>query len=117
MKMGTVTWVAFGTGAAGVIAGTVFMGLNHVNRDNANGLCPGGGNSQCPLSEQSRVNSYDNTANTYGTLSWIGYGVGVAGVGAGLALMLLAPKNPSPAQARGLRPWIGLAAAGAAVTF
>jgi hypothetical protein len=107
MNLGT--WIAFGVGAAGAIAGTAFLVKNRVDRGDADALCPGG---PCAASKRSEIDSLDGSANTSATLSWVGYGVAVAGVGTGLLLLLLQPRKPERVPTAGVQLWIGASAAG-----
>jgi hypothetical protein len=107
-------WVGFGVGAAGLIAGGVFVLLNRMDRTAANNDCNAMG---CPLSKQSDITSLDNQANTAAMLSWIGLGVGVAGVGTGAVLYLVRGKKASSDSAAAqVHPWVGPQGGGLGLT-
>jgi hypothetical protein len=108
-------FVAIGVGAAGVIAGTVFVMLNRSNRNDANALCSASG---CPSSKRSQIDSFDNTANTDAILAWVSYGVGAAGLATGAILLLVGGGSAAPApQTAGWHPWIGDRSAGVTLRF
>lgn len=102
-------FVAFGVGAVGVAAGTVFMLQNRSKRSEADELCADG---RCPLSKRAQIDGLDDDASSAATFSWIGYGVGAAGIAAGAVLWVLSsPKTESGNQAN-LRPIVSGGAAG-----
>jgi hypothetical protein len=103
----TYGYVALGVGGAGLIVGTiagvVAMGKHTALVD----ACPQG---KCPPDQQSNMDSYSSVA----TVSTIGMIVGVVGVGTGAVLLLTAPPSGGRAS---IQPFVGLASAGAKVTF
>jgi hypothetical protein len=108
----TLSYVAFGVGAAGLIVGGVTGALALGKRSELSKACNSG--RECPSSEKSDVNSYD----AMGTISGIGLGVGVAGVGAGIALWLLnGDAAPAPAQGLVIHPYVSVASVGALGSF
>jgi hypothetical protein len=108
----TLSYVAFGVGAAGLIAGGVTGALALGKRSELSKACNSSG--QCRSSEKSDLSSY----HTFGTISGIGLGVGVAGVGAGIALWLInQDATPAPAQGLLIRPYVGVASVGALGSF
>jgi hypothetical protein len=107
-------WVGFGVGAAGLLAGGVFVLLNRLDRTAANNDCNAIG---CPESKRSDITSLDNQANTAAALSWISLGVGVAGVGTGAVLYLTKGKKASSdTPAAQLQPWVGPQGGGLGLT-
>jgi hypothetical protein len=110
-----ITWVGIGVAGAGVIAGTV-TGIMSLSKKSA--LSKECANDTCGPSSDS---DYD-AANTYATISTIGFIA--AGVGAGVALVTLIvghdePAPPPPPAETGLvvHPWIGLGTGGVGGTF
>jgi hypothetical protein len=97
-------WVGFGVGAAGLVAGGVFVLLNRLDRTAANDDCNSMG---CPVSKRSDITSLDNQANTAALLSWVSLGVGVAGVGTGTVLLLVRGKKASDTPSAQVQPWMG----------
>jgi hypothetical protein len=87
-------WVSLGVGAAGLVAGGVFVVLNHVDRSSANDEC---GSGACPASKRADIDSLDSQANTASTLSWVSFGVAAAGLGTGAVLFLLRGNKPADA--------------------
>jgi hypothetical protein len=109
----TLTYVAFGVGGVGLIAGGVTGALALSKRAQLRKVCLS--NGACESDQSDNINSY----KTLGTISGIGFGVGVAGVGAGLALWLL-NRDKAPASAtQGLvvQPYVGIASVGAVGSF
>jgi hypothetical protein len=108
----TLSYVAFGVGAAGLIAGGVTGALALGKRSELSKAC--NSNSECRSNESSELSSY----HTFGTISGIALGVGVAGVGAGIALWLInGDSTPAPAQGLAIRPYVGVASVGALGSF
>lgn len=112
-----ITWVGVGLAGAGVIAGTVTGILSLSKKSSLQSECP---NDVCAPG-----NSDYSAANTFATVSTIGFIV--AGVGAGVAAVTLivghqepapAPAEASPAEAGlVLHPWLGVGAGGVIGTF
>ena len=98
----------------GLVVGTVFVIKNHSDRNDANGLC---GPSGCPDSKRSEIPSFDNSANSAATFSWVSYGVGAAGLVTGAVLLLVSHGKPKAAQSGQLIPWFGARSLGVRVTF
>jgi hypothetical protein len=106
-----MTYVAFGLGGAGLVAGGVTGGLALRKRSDLKDDCIDG---VCPSSSKKKIDTY----HTYGTVSGVALAVGVAGVGAGLVLWLTEPKTEETASARAsVRPLLGLGLIGAEGTF
>jgi hypothetical protein len=107
-------WVAFGVGAAGLVAGGITGVLAMSKHSTLNDACPGG---RCPPDKQGDLDSY----HSLGTISTVGFAVGGVGAAAGLVLLLTRPKGESapPATAHGfhLQPVWGLGTVGAAGSF
>jgi hypothetical protein len=113
-----LTWAGIGLAGAGVITGTV-TGLMSMSKKSAlQGECA---NDVCGPSSYS---DYD-AANTYATISTIGFIA--AGVGAGVALVSLIVGHEEPSAAPAMppqgetglvvRPWIGVGAGGVSGSF
>ena len=108
----TLAFVAFGVGAAGLIAGGVTGALALGKRSELSKAC--NSNGDCRSNERSELNSY----HTLGTISGVGLGVGVVGVGAGIALWLLdRDTTPAPADGLVIHPYVGVASVGALGSF
>jgi hypothetical protein len=108
----TLSYVAFGVGAAGLVVGGVSGALFLGKRSELSKAC--NPNGDCRSNEKSDLSSY----HTFGTISGIGLGVGVAGVGAGIALWLInRDTTPAPAQGLLIRPYVGVASLGALGSF
>ena len=110
----TAGWIGVGMGVAGLVVGTVFVVKNHSDRNDANGLCGAGG---CPESKKPEISSFDDSANSAATLSWVSYGVGAAGLVTGGVLLLLGHGKHAAPQSGQVTPWVGRHAAGVRVTF
>ena len=107
-------WVGIGIGVVGLGVGTVFVIKNHSDRNDANGLC---GPSGCPESKRSEISSFDSSANSASTLSWVSYGVGAAGLVTGAVLLWASHGKPKAPQSGQVIPWFGARAMGVRVTF
>jgi hypothetical protein len=108
-------WIAVGVGVAGMAAGTFFVIKNHSDRSDANALCNSSG---CPESKRSEIASFDDSANSAATLSWISYGVGAAGLIGGAVLLWVGHGKPARAHTGQVTPWFGGARAmGVRVVF
>lgn len=111
-----LTWAAFGVGAVGLGVGTVFALKTSSKLEEANGLCTvptSSGGQACSDDKQSQINALDDSARSAKTLAIVGFVAGGVGVAAGVTLLVLSPgKNSSPPASTGMRPWIGLGAAG-----
>ena len=109
-----MTYVAFGLGGAGLVAGGVTGGLALRKRSDIEKDCI---DERCPSSSQRKIDTY----HTYGTVSGIALAVGVAGVGAGLVLWLTEPSSEETASTSSakltVRPLIGLGVIGAEGSF
>jgi hypothetical protein len=107
-------WIGVGIGAAGLVAGTLFVLKNHSNRSDATALCNAGG---CPESKRADVTSLDSSANSAATLAWVSYGIGAAGLATGAVLLWMSGTKPAASQTARVSPWIGARSAGMTVTF
>ena len=107
-------WIGVGVGVAGLAVGTVFVIKNHSDRNSANGLC---GSMGCPDSKRSEIASFDKSANSASTLSWVSYGVGAAGLVTGAVLLWVSHGKPARPQSGQVVPWFGSRAMGVRVTF
>ena len=77
----TLTYVALGVGAAGIVAGSVTGIIALKKRSDLAEVCPGG---RCPTAQQPEIDSY----HRWSWISGISFGVGLAGAAAGLVLLL-----------------------------
>jgi hypothetical protein len=110
----TPAYVAFGVGAVGIVAGTVFVLRSSSKRDEAADLCPGGG---CRESKRGEVESLSSDATSAGRLAVVSFAVGGAAAAAGVAMLLLsAPATPKEGAVR-VAPILGPGSAGLAGTF
>ncbi len=107
-------WIGVGVGVAGLIAGTVFVVKNHSDRNDANALC---GAMGCPLSKRSDIASFDDSADSAATLSWVSYGVGAVGLVTGGVLLWIGHGKHAAPQSGRVTPWLGTRATGVQVTF
>jgi hypothetical protein len=106
-------YVAFGVGGAGVIAGTVFLILRGSKQSDADALFDECTRRVCSSGERADFVDMDRAAARYGTLTWVGYGVGAAGIGAGVALLVLGQgADPEKAEGSFVRPFLGVTQAG-----
>jgi hypothetical protein len=106
------TYVAFGVGGAGLIAGGVTGGMFLKKRADLKSECLADGS--CPSSSAKKISTY----HTYSTISAAALGVGVLGAGTGLVLLLTEPKQETPPSAGlSVRPLLGLGLLGAEGTF
>lgn len=106
------TYVAFGVGGAGLIAGGVTGGMFLKKRADLKSECLADGS--CRTTSAKKISTY----HTYGTISAAALGVGVVGAGTGLVLLLTEPKQETPPNAGlSVRPLLGLGLLGAEGTF
>jgi hypothetical protein len=106
-------WVAFGVGAAGLVAGGITGVLAIGKHSTLQGECTDG---HCTADKQSDLDSY----HSLGLISTVGFAVGGVGAAAGLVLLLTQPKGEgAPPAAQGLRvqPIVGLGTVGAVGSF
>jgi hypothetical protein len=90
-------FISLGVGAAGVIAGGVFLGLHLDSSGQASELFNSCAESKdCGASEVSRTQKLDEDAALQGTVSLISFGVGAVGIGTGIALLVMQPKQENP---------------------
>jgi hypothetical protein len=106
-------WIGLAVGAAGVVAGTLFVVKNRSDRNDANALCAGG----CPESRRADIASLDDSANSAATLAWISYGIGAAGVATGASLLWISATKPAARSSAGVHPWVGARSVGLMVAF
>jgi hypothetical protein len=112
-----ITWVGVGLAGAGVIAGTV-TGVLSLSKKSAL-------KNECPNDVCGPGNSDYSAANTFATVSTIGFIA--AGVGAAVAVVTLIVGHQEPAAAPAeappaesglvMRPWLGVGAGGFSGTF
>jgi hypothetical protein len=110
----TAGWIGVGVGVAGLVVGTVFVVKNHSDRNDANALCGAGG---CPESKKPEITSFDDSASSAATLSWVSYGIGAAGLVTGGVLLWLGHGKHAAPQSGQVTPWFGTHATGVRVTF
>ncbi|HEY4104015.1 MAG TPA: hypothetical protein VGM44_08990 [Polyangiaceae bacterium] len=113
MRIGS--YVAFGVGALGLAAGTVFALSAKSKYDDANALCK---SFPCDLTraQNAQRSQLSKDGDSAKTVSLVGFIVGGAGVVAGTTLFVLSKHKTEAAQA-GIQPWIGLGAAGLSGKF
>lgn len=105
------SYIAFGLGGAGVVAGGVTGGLFLRKRSDLKSECHG---EVCGSPSAKKISTY----HLYGTISPIAFGVGVLGLGTGLVLLLTEPKAEESASAGfSVRPLLGFGALGAEGSF
>lgn len=115
LRIGAYT--AFGVGAVGVGAGTVFLLQALGKRSEASDIC-NGPDGACPSSRRAEVDKLDSDAKGATTFSAVGYGVGGVGIAAGVVMLLMSGKSePSAAARPTLYPWVGATSAGVAGRF
>lgn len=109
----TLAWVSLGVGAAGVAVGGIFGGLALGKKGSLDGQCTA--DKLCGPSARSDLDA----AQTFGTISTIGFVVGVVGVAAGVVLFLWPEPKGGPAPRSGvfIRPVIGPGSAALVGTF
>jgi hypothetical protein len=108
------SYVAFGVGAVGLAAGTVF-GVSAKNKyDDGNALCK---TDPCNLTtaEAARRTQLGKDGDSAKTLSLVGFIAGGVGIAAGAALFVLGSKT-EPTQA-GVQAYVGLGSLGLAGKF
>ena len=111
----TLAWVSLGVGVAGVAVGGIFGGLALGKKGSLDGQCTA--NKICGPSAQSDLDA----AQTFATISTVGFIVGGVGVAAAVVLFLLPDPKPEAAAAPKsgvfLRPVIGPGSLGLIGTF
>lgn len=107
-----LTYVAFGVGGAGVIAGGVSGAMALKKRADLKSECMG---DVCSSKSAKKISTY----HTYGTVSAAALGVGGLGLATGLVLLLTEPQPEQPPADAGLRvrPLFGLGMLGAEGSF
>jgi hypothetical protein len=114
---------AFGVGALGLVAGTIFVLQSSSKRSEADDLtaktCPNG----CSAEAGKPIADLDDQARSAQTLGIVGYAVGAVGIGAGITLFILSNKKSdapatslTPVRPR-ITPYIGYGSAGVFGTF
>jgi hypothetical protein len=104
---------AFGVGAVGLVAGTIFTVRHGSKRSEADDLCNLSGPRACPVDKRSQIEDADNAANTAGTLAVVGFAVGAAGIGTGVGLFLMNRHKTEQAPATAyVHPWVGVGSVG-----
>jgi hypothetical protein len=105
-------YAAFGVGAVGLGAGTVFLLQALGKRSEADDICTGSA-GECPISRRADVDKLDSDAKRAATFSAVGYGVGGVGIAAGVVMLIMSGKSESSAATRpALYPWVGATSAG-----
>jgi hypothetical protein len=111
----TLTWAAFGVGALGIGAGTIFALQTSSKLDEANGLCDiptSSGARACPDNKRSQVEELDSSARSAKTLAIVGFVAGGISIGTGVTLLVLSAVERSRSSRSDLQPWVGLGSAG-----
>jgi PEGA domain len=107
-----LTYVAFGVGGAGLVAGGITGALFLRKRADLNDECLDA--RVCPSTSKNKIDTYES----FGTASGVSLAVGVAGLGAGLVLWLTEPQKTQQASATWtMRPLLGLGVIGAEGSF
>lgn len=105
-RIPVLSLVGFGVGAVGLVAGSAAGIISISKKDSATADCVG---KECPRSAEADLDS----ANTFATISNIGFGVALAGAAVGLVgLFVLRPAELSPPAAARVTPYIGAGRAG-----
>jgi hypothetical protein len=104
-------YVAFGVGAAGLAAGSVFGALALGVRSDLEGAC--NGDHKCPSSSRPDLDALDRAA----LLSNVGFGVAAVGLGLGTYFLLAPPGGKAKPGHVALAPWVGPGAGGLRATF
>ncbi|MCC6216602.1 MAG: hypothetical protein IT376_17205 [Polyangiaceae bacterium] len=102
-------YVAFGVGALGLAAGTIFGLSSSGSRSDADAKLAECGDPCLKTDPAARESQklYDDAGSAQ-TLSLVGFGVGAVGIGAGVVLMLLGDGGETPAaQQSFVRPYAG----------
>ena len=110
----TGAYVAFGVGAAGVVATAVFGVLALSDQSTLKGEC-GAMGTNCPASARSKVSSL----STDSLISDVGLGVAVVGAGVGVIPPIVQHGGDKPRGTTGLHvePWLGPGAGGLRGSF
>ena len=99
-------YAAFGVGAVGLIAGTVFV-INRSSKqsdaDDRYAACAR--TLDCGPSDIDEIKSLDSSAATAGTLAVVGYLIGAAGIGTGVTLLLM-DQPAQQAESVRIGPWM-----------
>lgn len=107
-----LTYVAFGVGGAGLVAGGITGALFLRKKADLNDECLD--TRACRSASKNKIDTY----NSFGTATGVSLAIGVVGLGAGLALVLTEPKKTERASATWtLRPLLGLGVVGAEGSF
>lgn len=104
------SYIAFGVGAVGLAAGTVFAITAKGKYDDGNALCK---SFPCNLTaaQSKQRTQFGKDGDSAKTLSMIGFIAGGVGVAAGTTLLLLSSHNGSQEKVQ-LEPWIGVGSLG-----
>lgn len=103
-------WVAYGVGAAGVVAGSVFGVLAIAKDIDLEDKCP---NNDCPGQYEDDMNRLELYAN----LSTAGFAVGLAGAAVGTYLLLFSGDGKSAPEQAALGVRMGLGSVGVTGRF
>lgn len=121
-KSHTLTYVAFGVGAAGLVVGSITGLLSISKTSGLKDQCP---NSKCPAATYDSQAFQDDksSAQSTGTISTVGFIMGGAGVAVGVTSLFLGGKASSSTSGKApptpmtLSPWISAGSAGFRGTY
>jgi hypothetical protein len=102
-----VSWIGFGVGGAGLLVGAV-TGIISISKTNSIEGCVG---NECPRNAQSDIDS----ANTFATISNIGFAVAIVGAAVGVVGMFV--LKPPPKQTASTSTFVTVGPTGVAGTF
>jgi hypothetical protein len=118
-----VGYSALGIGGAGVIVGSVFLGLGFATRSDADAAYERCGSEACVEGSagQKETDDFDDDANLQQTVGVVALSVGGAAAVTGLVLVLIAPSDEAAADASApevsVRPRVGPTWLGVSGTF
>lgn len=107
----TLTWVAFGVGGVGLIAGGILGAVAVSKKSKLDDACPTA--NTCSPKSDSDIASLKTTAN----LSTVGFVIGAIGVGVGAVLLFTTKKSDAVARGPSASAYVGLSTVGLAGEF
>ena len=112
----TLTYAAFGVGAAGLVVGGITGLLSISKTSGLKDQCP---NNKCPAAtyDSQAFQNDKSSAQTMGTISTVGFIVGGAGIAVGVVSLFLGGKASASTTGKAaltptLGPWVGVGSAG-----